>query len=132
MAAKKDKYGMIFDPSTENYNPDAPDEAEDPDDGNEGSAELVDDYEKHIFDPSYEEIYDMDGNSAYLECDLCGEWVKFKNGEYVCPNCGKVYSRDEVFNAVGLDPLGPMCPTCSSKFPGCSFCPYGYGVDDTF
>ena len=94
-----------------------------------------DDDEMHLFnssldlDESYDEVYDEDGNSVF--CDGCGGEIKWKNGVYICPSCGKTMSREEFFNYIGAEPPGKECLTCDNLYPGCIICPYGY-VDEEF
>lgn len=53
-------------------------------------------------DDSYENVYDQDGD--YVYCDYCGDEIKMKEGEYVCPGCGQVMDLQTFLNYIGFDP----------------------------
>ena len=88
--------------------------------------EIVDDLGRPYCDPSYEDIYDAEGDIALVQCNNCEDKIRWKDGEYICPNCGSVMNRAELFNCIGVEPLGPECLTCGNLYPGCAVCPYGY------
>ena len=72
----------------------------------------------------YNSIYsdsDRTGN-----CPYCNTEIRWKDGQYICPNCGEVMSRSEFFNAIGAEPPGPECVDCNNLYPGCIICLYGY------
>jgi len=80
-----------------------------------------------IFTPDpdgYEDVFDEDGNE--VNCDECSSLVKWRDGKYVCPDCGRVFERNEFFDYIGANPPGVHCYTCDSLYPGCITCPYGY------
>ncbi|MEG1523847.1 MAG: hypothetical protein RR475_02345 [Clostridia bacterium] len=85
-----------------------------------------------VYDESYEEVYDEDGDLVEVECNNCREHVRWKDGQYVCPNCGSIMSRADFFNCIGAEPPGPECLTCDNLYPGCIVCPHGYVEDDEF
>lgn len=78
-------------------------------------------------DESYEDVYDEDGFS--VQCDMCNSIIKWKDGLYICPDCGQTFSRPEFFNYIGAEPPGEECTSCDNIYPGCTVCPHGY-VDD--
>ena len=80
----------------------------------------------YVGDPSYEEIYDESGNNAGVRCIYCNTEIRWKDGQYICPNCGEVMSRSEFFNAIGAEPPGPERIDRNNLYPGCIICPYGY------
>ena len=49
-------------------------------------------------DEGYEDVYDEAGNE--VNCDYCHAEMKWKDGQYVCPGCGQVMSRDVFFNYI--------------------------------
>lgn len=51
------------------------------------------------FDIRYEPVYDTEGNS--VPCDCCDYYLKYKDGEYVCPNCGRTLTREDFLNYIG-------------------------------
>lgn len=81
-----------------------------------------------IFGEVYDDVYDEEGYFVY--CDCCNNELKWKDGIYICPNCGQTMNRAEFFNYIGAEPPGPNCITCVELYPGCPFCPYGYIDDD--
>jgi len=81
-----------------------------------------------IFGEVYDDVYDEEGYFVY--CDCCNNELKWKDGIYICPNCGQTMNRAEFFNYIGAEPPGPNCITCVELYPGCAFCPYGYINDD--
>ena len=89
---------------------------------------VVDEYGFNL--PGYEEVYDESG--SYVPCDgyNCNAKVKFHNGQYKCPKCGKIFDRADFFNYIGANPPGPECVTCDNQYPGCIVCPYGYETDE--
>jgi len=120
MRKKKDEYEEIYGLDDDVYDPDE-DEIED--DLEEYPIEFFD-------DPSYEEIYDENGEYSLVQCDSCQETIRWKNGDYICPNCGTVMNRSEFFNCIGAEPPGIECSTCNNLYPGCVICPYGYIKDN--
>lgn len=77
-----------------------------------------------IEDEIYDDAYDEEGDFAYC---YCGENIKYLKGLYLCPNCGKIYSREEFFNHIGAEPPGRECiDICEDLYPGCVMCKYGY------
>ncbi|MGN1370922.1 MAG: hypothetical protein ACI4XM_01385 [Candidatus Coprovivens sp.] len=63
-----------------------------------------DDFKDYIddeIDETYENVYDVDGDSVY--CDYCNSEIKWKDGEYICPNCGQVMNLDTFLNYIGVD-----------------------------
>ena len=89
---------------------------------------VVDEYGFNL--PGYEEVYDESG--SYVPCDgyNCNAKVKFHNGQYECPKCGKIFDRADFFNYIGANPPGLECVTCDNQYPGCIVCPYGYETDE--
>lgn len=81
-------------------------------------------FNSHI--PEY--AYDEDGDS--VNCEWCGQPIVIHNGEYYCPECDRVYTRQEFFDYIGAEPPGPECLTCDNDYPSCSYCHYGYKDDD--
>lgn len=83
-----------------------------------------------LFEPDvgevYDDVYDEDGD--FVIC-ACGEEIKWKDGVYICPNCGQTMTRSEFFNYIGAEPPGPECITCDNLYPGCVICHYGYVED---
>lgn len=75
----------------------------------------------------YDDVYDEEGNDVI--CDLCGEEIGWKNGIYICKNCGKMFNRADFFNYIGAEPPGKECVKCDNLYPGCIVCPYGYIED---
>lgn len=78
----------------------------------------------------YEDVYDEDGYFVY--CDLCNAELKWKDGNYICPECGQILNRSEFMNYIGAEPPGPECVTCDNQYPGCIVCPYGYINDNEY
>lgn len=76
----------------------------------------------------YEDVYDEEGNFVY--CDYCNSLLTYKDGIYICRDCGQTFSRSEFMNFIGAEPPGPECATCSNQYPGCIVCPYGYVNDE--
>lgn len=72
----------------------------------------------------YEMVYDEDGYT--INCDICGSEIKWKDGLYVCPECGNIFHRADFFNYIGANLPGPKCIECDSIYPGCVVCPYDY------
>ncbi len=90
-----------------------------------------DDYDiknRYNLDLEYDDVYDEDGDVVY--CDRCGSEIKWKDGQYTCPNCGQIMSREIFFNYIGADPPSEACLTCDNLYPGCAICPYGCIDDD--
>ena len=112
--SKKDEYYEVYDS----------DEESDDDEDVEG-IELV---LKSVFSDEYDDVYTEDGD--IVTCDFCGEEIKWKNGEYVCLDCGQEMSRDVFFNYIGAEPPGDKCITCNELYPGCMYCPHGYIKED--
>lgn len=79
-----------------------------------------------IFGEVYDDVYDEDGD--FVNC-ICGGTIKWKDGVYICPDCGEVLNRAEFFNHIGAEPPGPECLTCANLYPGCIVCPHGYVED---
>ena len=69
---------------------------------------------------------DEDDNIVLVECDVCGTPIRWKDEQYICPDCGTIMSRGEFFNCIGANPPGPECLSCNNRYPGCTDCPYGY------
>lgn len=80
-----------------------------------------------IFGEVYDDVYDENGDSVF--CDICGNEIKWKEGIYICPDCGQTMSRSVFFNYIGAEPPGPECVSCANLYPGCIICPYGYVED---
>lgn len=91
--------------------------------GSKSDAELF----EPTFGEVYDDVYDEEGNFVY--CDYCNSELKWKDGIYVCPNCGQTMTRSEFFNYIGAEPPGPECITCDNLYPGCVICHYGYVED---
>lgn len=72
----------------------------------------------------YDDVYDEHGDTVI--CDECGHEIYWKDGIYVCPQCGKTMSRQVFFDYIGAMPPGPKCLTCDNLYPGCVTCPHGY------
>ena len=72
----------------------------------------------------YDDVYDKNGD--YIYCESCNTEIRWKDGQYVCPQCGKVMSREVFFRYAGIEPLGPACLECDNLYPGCYSCPHGY------
>lgn len=81
-----------------------------------------------VCDEDYDCVYDEDGNEVC--CDLCGGEMVWKNGTYLCSECGQVMKRADFFNYIGAEPPGKECLTCDNLYPGCVICPYGYVEED--
>lgn len=79
-------------------------------------------------DLEYDDVYDEDGDVVY--CDRCGSEIKWKDGQYTCPDCGQIMSRKIFFEYIGADPPDEICLICDNLYPGCVICPYGYVKDD--
>lgn len=79
-----------------------------------------------VYDESYEEIYDEDGSEAYVICNYCRTNIRFKDGQYICPNCNTVIDRATYFNYIGANPPSEKCLSCDSNYPHCIWCPNGY------
>lgn len=73
-------------------------------------------------------VYDEDGDT--VECDWCGQELIWKNGEYYCPGCEEIWSREKFFDYIGADPPGDECYDCDNLYPGCIACPHGYADDE--
>lgn len=96
-------------------------------------VDLTDEYGRPWCDSSYEDFYDEEGDIALVRCDHClNGFVRWKDGQYICPECGEIMPRAELFNAIGVEPLGPKCVTCDELFPGCISCPHGYVEEEDF
>jgi hypothetical protein len=95
-------------------------------------ASILDDRGQILRHPSYEEIYDADGEYVEMHCNNCiGVHVKWRDDTgYVCPNCGDVKNRAEVFDYAGIEPLGAECLICDNLYPGCMSCSHGYVDED--
>lgn len=76
----------------------------------------------------YDEVYDEEG--SFVPCDYCNGYIKWKDGTYICSDCGQTMSRDVFFNYIGAEPPGPECLTCDNLYPGCVICHHGYINDD--
>lgn len=75
----------------------------------------------------YDDVYDENGGAVYCEC---GAEICWRDGVYICPQCGKTMSRQTFFDYIGAKPLGEACLRCDNLYPGCMSCPYGY-LNDT-
>lgn len=109
----------------------APDGVYDEDDYAESDDrydDVYDDYEDAMNCSDYDDVYDETGDSVL--CDYCHGEIKWKDGRYVCPECGQVMTRDVFFNYIGAEPPGPECLTCGQPYPVCYGCPYGYARKD--
>lgn len=80
-----------------------------------------------VFGEVYDDVYDENGDAVF--CDCCGNEIKWKDGIYICPECGQTMSRSVFFNYIGAEPPGIECETCSNLYPGCIICPHGYVED---
>lgn len=80
--------------------------------------------------PGYDEVYDEQGCSIPCDGYNCNAKVKFHNGQYECPKCGKIFDRADFFAYIGANPPGPKCVTCDNLYPGCIICPHGYVKDE--
>lgn len=85
-------------------------------------------------DSSHEEIYSdvYDENEDYVLCDICGAEIKWRerDGVYICPACGRTFTRADFFDYIGAQPPGEECYTCQCLYPGCMYCPHGYTDSD--
>lgn len=81
-----------------------------------------------VFSNEYDEVYDEDGFT--VTCDMCSGEIKWKDGVYLCPDCGQILSRTEFLNYIGAEPPGVECASCVNLYPGCVVCPYGYVKDE--
>lgn len=91
-------------------------------------GESYDEVYVYPIDKSYEEVFDEDGE--LVNCDFCDGNIMWHDGQYVCPDCGRVMSRRDFFTHIGSIPPGPTCETCGNLYPGCTDCPHGYIKDD--
>lgn len=58
---------------------------------------------------------------------ICGDRIYFtRDGQYKCPRCKTIYSREEFMSMIGAEPFGPECLTCNNNFPRCFICQHGY------
>ena len=78
--------------------------------------------------PGYSDVFTEDGDEVF--CDWCGIEIKWKDGQYVCPNCGQEMTREIFFNYIGANPPGKECITCDELYPGCMECPHGYLTEE--
>lgn len=90
-------------------------------------SEFEDEDEVQFDGDLYEDVYDEDGFPVV--CDICGSEVKWKEGHYICLECGKEFERTEFFNYIGTEAPGPECASCDNLYPGCQICKYGYIKD---
>lgn len=69
-------------------------------------------------DDFFNGAFDEDGDC--VECDICQEGrLRFRNGNWVCQDCGNVINRPEYFNYIGAEPPGEDCITCNNNYPLC-------------
>lgn len=61
--------------------------------------------------------YDEDGMG--VTCDDCYGNIFWKDGNYICKDCGKVFERVEYFNYIGADPPDSKCIFCKENYPIC-------------
>ena len=78
-----------------------------------------------LFGDRYEDVYDQDGDAVYSECcGVCMMWDP-ESEDYVCPDCGRHYSRKEFLDEY-VEAYGPECYRCRTNFPECVVCHHGY------
>lgn len=90
------------------------------------------DYENgtYFFDPDkYAIAYDEEGYEVTAVC--CGVPIMWDDENYVCPECGRIFSREEFFNLIGANLPGNLCVTCDQLYP-CTSCHRGYEIEDDF
>lgn len=90
------------------------------------------DYENgsYFFDPNkYAIVYDEDGEEVTADC--CGVPIMWDEENYVCPECGRIFSRADFFERIGANIPGELCITCDQLWP-CTFCHRGYDIPDEF
>ncbi len=78
--------------------------------------EYGDDFENF---PDYDYVYDEDGNDVPCNEYHCESYIKYHDGQYVCPYCDKVMTRMEFFDYIGAKPLGEKCLICDNNYPSC-------------
>lgn len=84
-----------------------------------------------FYDESYEDVWTEDGDVVNCDELYCNGEIRWRDGQYICPECGQIMSRAVFFNHIGADPPGKECVTCNELYPGCISCPRGY-VKDKF
>jgi len=52
-----------------------------------------------VWDIDYEEVYDEEGNGVC--CEMCGDEMIYRFGQFVCNGCGHVMTRSELEESVG-------------------------------
>lgn len=84
----------------------------------------------YFFDPDkYAIAYDEEGEEVIADC--CGVPIMWDDENYVCPECGRIFSREEFFNMIGANPPGNLCVDCDQLYP-CTSCHRGYEIEDDF
>jgi len=79
-------------------------------------------YEDSIF----EKIYDKYGSPLAVPCDTCDySYIVYIDGEYTCPTCWKVFSREYVFDWNEMK-YWPECLRCNENLGNCYQCKYGH------
>ena len=68
----------------------------------EGLEDGPESFDPDELDDTYEDVYTLDGDT--VACDWCGSEMKVRFGQYICPDCGKIMSRSEFMNYIGIDP----------------------------
>ncbi len=92
------------------------------------SDRYADIYKIDAYDEYVNGAYDEDGNGA--DCDDCSGEMFFRNGKWVCRNCGRVMTRSEFLNHIGAEPPGSRCITnCHENYPLCKKCCKVYEID---
>lgn len=67
----------------------------------EAEEYAIDAYEDIYDDPSFEDVYDPDGNEVH--CDMCYGIMGRKDGKYVCRECGRTMEREYFLNYIGAE-----------------------------
>ena len=72
--------------------------------------------------------YDENGDGVI--CDLCSGDMAYRQGVWVCRECGQVMSRTQYLNHIGAEPPGIKCfDDCEDNYPLCKKWCSTYDID---